>query len=76
MKLKTAPKGYGTTFLPVIGATPVDALSGPMPPGYGVMAMIAAPLVDHGGSLPELAVRMAGEASEHEWRAQLLKAIK
>jgi hypothetical protein len=74
-KLGRAPSGYADAVLDRIGTTPRDALTGPLPPGFGVMAAIAAPLFRHKATVPELASAMAAEAGEWTWRAALLDAI-
>ena len=74
-KLGRAPSGYADAVLDRIGTTPRDALTGPLPPGFSVMAAIAAPLLGHKATIPELACAMAAKADERTWRAALLDAI-
>lgn len=70
--LKPAPEGHDTAVVSACGCTPREALSGPMPPGFGVLALIAAPMLGFEGDLPALATMMAEAASEWVWRDALL----
>jgi hypothetical protein len=75
-KLKAPPAGYADTVLDQIGATPREALSGPMPPGFGVMACIAAPMLGDNRAWPVIAGAMAESGhGEQGWRQAILAAL-
>ncbi len=63
--------GHTDAVTAVIGCTPLEALTGPLPPGYGVMAVIAAPMLGDDRAVAEVAADMAAAGSEHEWRDAL-----
>lgn len=73
-KLKAPPAAFAGTVIDAIGATPVEALAGPV--HFGILAHIAAPLLGRSGSVPALAGEMAKAADEATWRSALLAKIK
>lgn len=75
-KLKAPAKGYADAVLDHIGATPRDALSGPMSPGFGVMAFIAAPMLGDKRPWPVISAAMAESGhGEEGWRQAILAAL-
>lgn len=72
-KLKAAPKGYADTVIDAIGATPAEALSGPV--HFGILAHVAGPLLGK-SDVVALAGEMAKEGDEATWRSALLAAIE
>lgn len=70
--LKSPPDGHDAAVVAACGCAPREALTGPMPPGFGVMAAIAAPMLGFVGDLPALAGMMAEAGTEWAWRDALL----
>lgn len=70
--LDAPPPGHNEAVAAACGCTAREALTGPMPPGFGVMALIAAPMLGYSGDLPTLSSAMADASTEWAWRDTLL----
>lgn len=72
-KLKPPPASHDVAVLAACGCFPREALMGPMPPGWSVLALIAGPMLGDKRQADALAVAMAQSGDEFEWRNALLK---
>lgn len=72
-KLKAPPAGHDVAVLAACGCYPREALTGPMPPGWSVLALIAGPMLGDNRQADALANAMARSGDEFEWRNALLK---
>lgn len=71
--LEAPPEGHSEAVEATCGTPPWSLLRGPMPPGWCFMALIAAPMLGHTGTLSDLGQTLAESGySEWEWRAALL----
>jgi hypothetical protein len=72
-KIKSPPAGHNMAVLAACGCFPREALTGPMPPGWSVLALIAGPMLGDQRQPDALAKAMALAGDEFAWRNALLK---
>jgi|APGre2960657404_1045060.scaffolds.fasta_scaffold462170_2 hypothetical protein len=72
-KIKAPPAGHDVAVLAGCGCFPREALTGPMPPGWSVLALIAGPMLGDKRQADVLAQAMALAGDEFVWRNALLE---
>lgn len=66
--MSAAPAGYAGAVIDSIGCTPLEAVTGPTPPPWLVIATVAAPLLPDAGDVRALADTMATDtATAADW---------